>query len=145
MEENSPAKNAKWAHRIRAMRAGVLYFAMVFVIGFLLGIIRVAFVVPRAGARVAELLELPIMIAASFFSARWLIGKLAVSADLVSRTAMGAAALILMLAAEAGIGWWLQGITVREYFASRDPVSAAFYYLALLVFALLPLIVRRSL
>ena len=35
----------------------------------------------------------------------------------------------------------LRGLTLEEYFATRDPVSGTAYYLALLLLALMPLIV----
>ena len=35
-----------------------------------------------------------------------------------------------------------RGLTVRQYLASRDPVSGTGYYISLGVFALLPLILR---
>ena len=44
------------------LKAGVLYFALVFGTGFMLGPILILWVVPRFGARIAELMEAPIMI-----------------------------------------------------------------------------------
>lgn len=38
---------------------------------------------------------------------------------------------------------WLQGITIRESIADRDPVSAAVYAVSLILFALMPLFVSR--
>ena len=43
-------------------KAGVLYFALVFGAGFVLGTIRTLGVVPRVGARIAELMETPVML-----------------------------------------------------------------------------------
>jgi hypothetical protein len=43
------------------IRAGFLYFAMVLGSGFVLGMFRVPFVVPRMGERWAELVKMPIM------------------------------------------------------------------------------------
>jgi hypothetical protein len=47
---------------MQILKAGVLYFALVFGTGFVLGPIRILWVVPRFGARIAELMEAPIMI-----------------------------------------------------------------------------------
>ncbi|GAB4379704.1 MAG: hypothetical protein Kow00121_34360 [Elainellaceae cyanobacterium] len=44
------------------LRAAVLYFTLVFGTGFILGVIRVLWVVPYLGTRWAELLEMPIML-----------------------------------------------------------------------------------
>ena len=45
----------------RTIKAGIAYFALVFGAGFVLGMIRVPFLVPRLGERVAELVEMPFM------------------------------------------------------------------------------------
>jgi type IV secretory pathway TrbD component len=56
---------------------------------------------------------------------------------------MGAIGLALLLAAEFGLVLWLRGLSVREYLATRDPVSGTVYYLMLVVFAIMPLFVTR--
>ena len=53
--------------------AGLVYFALVLGTGFVLGVFRVLFVVPRIGERWAELAEMPIMAAAIFFSAGYVL------------------------------------------------------------------------
>jgi hypothetical protein len=57
---------------MRILQAGVLYFAVVFGAGFLLGPIRMLWVVPRLGTRVAELLEAPIMLVITTVEALWI-------------------------------------------------------------------------
>jgi len=47
---------------MQALKAGVLYFALAFAAGFMLGIVRTLWAVPRVGVRVAELMEAPIML-----------------------------------------------------------------------------------
>ena len=49
-----------------------------------------------------------------------------------------------MLAFEFGFVRRLRGLTIAEYFATRDPVSGTVYYLSLALFALFPLLLRRS-
>jgi hypothetical protein len=49
-----------------------------------------------------------------------------------------------MLAAEFGFVLTLRGLSIREYFAIRDPVSGFVYALSLVLFALLPLLVSRG-
>jgi len=46
---------------MRILKAALLYFAIVFGVGFVLGTIRTLWLVPRLGARAAELLEMPLM------------------------------------------------------------------------------------
>jgi hypothetical protein len=128
---------------MHSLKAGVLYFAIVFGVGFLLGPIRIFWVVPRLGARTAELLEAPIMLAVSIVAARWIVRRLAVPSRVGSRLGMGLIALAFMLTAEFSLVLWLRGLTIREYIATRDPVSGAVYYLTLAVFAILPMLVGR--
>lgn len=126
------------------LKSGFLYFALVFTAGFLLGVIRVTLVVPRLGARTAELLETPFMLLISFFAARWIVGRQAPPFTLTNRLGMGIIALALLLAAEFGFVLWLRDISLSQYFATRDPVSGAAYYVALGIFALMPLLVKRK-
>ena len=125
------------------IKAGALYFALVFGAGFVLGSIRVMWVVPRIGERTAELMETPIMLVVTILAARWVAGRLAVPPSPVMRLGVGCVALGLLLLAEFTLGLWLRGLTISEYFASRDPVSGAVYVAMLGVFALMPLLVAR--
>lgn len=128
---------------MRSLNAGLLYFACTFGAGFVLGPLRILFVVPRVGERVAELIEMPIMLAVTFFAARWLTRRLAVPAAKGPRLTMGLVALALMLLAEFTLVLRLRGLAIDEYFATRDPVAGAAYYAALVVLAAMPLLVNR--
>jgi hypothetical protein len=123
-----------------ALKAGVLYFALVFAAGFALGPVRILWVVPRFGARMAELIETPIMLVVIIASARWIVRRLGVPSTTSSRLGMGCVALGLLLVAEFTLVLSLQGMSVSEYFASRDPVSGTVYYVTLMVFAAMPLL-----
>lgn len=127
----------------KIFQSAVFYFALVFTAGFLLGTVRVLFIVPKLGARTSELLEAPLMLLVSWMAARWVVRRLAVAPGLPGRLGMGGLALVFMLAAEFGLVLWLRGISLRQYFATRDPVAGAVYYIALGVFAMLPAVVRR--
>jgi hypothetical protein len=127
----------------RVIRAGLLYFALTFGAGFVLGPIRVLWLVPRIGARVAELVELPVMLAITWLAARWVTRQLRVPDGWRARLGMGTFAAVLMLAAEFSLVLRLRGLTLEDYFATRDPVSGTAYYLALLLVALMPLLVAR--
>ena len=127
---------------MRTLEAGILYFALVFGAGFVLGTIRTLWVVPRTGARMAELLETPIMLAFTIFSARWIIHRLALPDTPSARLGMGGFALLLMLIAEFGFVLRLRKLTLREYFATRDPVAGTVYYVMLVVLAVLPIVIR---
>jgi len=129
---------------MRILKAGVLYFALVFGAGFVLGTIRTLWVVPRLGTRMAELLETPIMLVITIAAARWTIKRLAVPPTVSSRLWMGCIAIGLLLLAEFTVVLWIRGLSIREYLASRDPVAATVYYVMLVVFAIMPLLLQRS-
>ena len=128
---------------IRAVRAAVLYFAIVFAAGFVLGTIRLLFVIPLVGVRAAELIEMPVMIAISFLTASWLIAKLKIPFAIGARLAIGLVALALLLFAEVILIVWLQHQGLVENIKNRDPISGIAYSISLLLFAAFPLIVRR--
>lgn len=133
-----------WPHALSILRAGALYFVLAFGAGFLLGFPRVLWLVPRVGVRAAELIEMPVMLVVVVFAARWVCRRFAVPRDFWSRLGMGLAALALLLAAEFSFVLWLRELTICEYIAGRDPVAGAAYAATLLVFALMPLLVRRD-
>jgi hypothetical protein len=129
---------------MKDLQAGALYFTLVFGAGFALGTMRVLWLVPRLGERAAELLELPLMLAISFVSARWVVRRLRVPHGLADRLKMGGVALALLLLAEFTLVLGIQGLSFSEYLASRDPVSGTAYYIALLLFGMVPLVVARG-
>jgi hypothetical protein len=128
---------------MQILKAGMLYFVFVFGAGFLLGPIRILWVIPRLGARMAELLEMPIMLAIAIVAARWIVRRLAVPPTASSRLSMGGIALSLLLIAEFTLVLWLRGLSIREYLAGRDAVAGTVYYVMLGAFAIMPLLVAR--
>jgi hypothetical protein len=88
-------------------------------------------------------MEIPIMIAVIFFSARWVVRHLGIPPTSGSRLGMGCTAFVLLLAAEFGFVLWLQGLSISDYLATRDPVSGAVYYISLGVFAIMPILVEK--
>ena len=125
------------------LKAGVLYFVLVFAAGFVLGTIRTLWAVPRLGVRTAELIEAPIMFGVSILAARWVVRHVQVLPLRSRRLAMGCIALGLMLVAEFTLGLWIRGTTIRGYFAARDPVSGAVYFMTLGAFAVIPIFAGR--
>lgn len=123
---------------MRVLKASLIYFVSVFAVGFLLGAIRVTFLVPRLGVRWAELLELPLMLAASFFFARLVVRRFGPFSR-VQRLDIGWLALVFIIAAELSFAMAVLGQTWDQYLAGRDPVSSAAYALSLIAFSLMPL------
>jgi hypothetical protein len=115
-----------------------VYFAVVFGAGFVFGIVRVWWLVPRLGVRVAELTELPMMLAVVFFAARWVNRRFLTERDQSARLIVGVVAFALLLLAELILGVTLSGLSPKEMFLNHDPVSGTAYYLSLCAFALMP-------
>ena len=120
---------------LNILKAAVVYFALVFGAGFVLGPIRILFTVPRFGVRLAELMEFPVMLVVIVLTSRWLVRKFQLAAHV---WLVGFLALGLMIAFEFTLVLWLRGLTLSEYFRERDPVTGVVYYLMLLVFAAMP-------
>jgi hypothetical protein len=128
----------------RVLRASLVYFALTFGAGFVLGPLRILFLVPRVGARTAELIEMPVMIGITWLAARWVTRTFSVPPERGPRLSMGVMAGALLLLAEFTLVLRLRGLTLEEYFATRDPVSGAAYYAAVLLLMLMPLLVNRG-
>ncbi len=127
---------------MQILHAAAFYFLLVFGAGFLLGIGRVLLVVPLLGERVAELLEMPLMLGVIVAAARWVV-RHKLDARQFSALCAGFIALGFVLVADLAVGIWLRGMSAAEVFLNRDPVSGAAYYAALLFFAVMPTIIVR--
>ena len=129
---------------MKVLKAATLYFVLVFGAGFVLGPIRILWLVPQVGTRLAELMEMPVMLVVIVSAARWITRRLVVPAAPSARLGMGLLALALLLAAELALELWFQGRSVGDYLANRDPVSGVVYAAMLGVFAAVPLLVGRK-
>jgi len=124
------------------LRAGI-YFAIVFTVGFALGIVRVLWLVPLVGERSAELLEMPLMLVAIFYAARFVTRRFPArrQADLVLS---GGLALLILLVVEFSVVLGLRGLSISQYLQERDPIAGFVYFVMLIVFATMPWVVGRK-
>lgn len=130
---------------MRVLKPALVYFALVFGAGFVLGTCRVLWAVPRLGTRTAELMESPLMLLATVLAAGWVNRHSLAGVRPSARLGVGLIALALLLTAEGGLGIALRGGSVREVLLNKDPVSGTVYYALLGVFALMPwLLARRA-
>ena len=120
------------------IRAGALYFAIVFGAGFVFGIVRQLVLIPRLGVMWAELAEMPLMLAVIVWAARWVVGRPGAPAGVGARAGIGLIALALLVCAELGLVLQLRGMSLAEYVAQREPVSGVVYLAMLAVFAAMP-------
>jgi hypothetical protein len=129
---------------MRELRAGLVYFSLVFGAGFLLGSGRVILLVPTLGVRMAELLEMPIMLLVIVLAARLVNSRFLGGIGTSGRLIAGLIALTLLVTAELLLAIALTGASIASYVASRDPVSGTVYAVMLVLFALMPALLRRG-
>lgn len=119
------------------MIRGIVYFSLVFGVGFLLGFVRVLLVEPHLGQRWAELAESPLMLIAIVLSALFVVRRFPASRR-ESYLVSGAVALLLLVLVEFSVVLGIRGSTLSEYLAGRDPIAGSVYVLMLIIFAAMP-------
>jgi hypothetical protein len=117
----------------------------VFAVGFVLGIVRTLWLVPRIGVRWAELLEIPVMLLVIYWAARWVSRRFRFADHRRPvQAGVGLVGLLFLVGAELGLAFQLGGQSPVEYIASRDPVSGTAYALSLVLFVLMPTLLTRK-
>jgi len=120
------------------IKAALAYFVTVFGLGFALGTLRVLLIIPRIGETAAVLLELPVMLAASWVAAGWCVKRFAVPARIPARLAMGLLAFALVMAAELALAVLLFGQSPAQHLAAYRHFAGAMGLAAQLGYALFP-------
>jgi hypothetical protein len=129
---------------VRIANAAIVYWAMVFALGFVLGTVRVLWVIPLVGLMPATLLELPIILAASWLAAGWLVRRFGIAGG-GEALAVGALACAILMAAECALAGVLTGQTPAQWLADLRQPHALLGLAGQVVFALMPWWrVRRS-
>ncbi|MEZ5994609.1 MAG: hypothetical protein R3C25_02550 [Hyphomonadaceae bacterium] len=124
----------------RVFRAAGAYFAIVFAVGLLLGPIRVLWLEPWIGATLAVLCEMPFLLAAMWFGARWAPSWARVEGGWLSHLWVGVLALTVQQIADLGVGFGLRGMTLNDQIAYFSSPPGYVYAVALVVFAIMPLV-----
>src|SRR6266851_4395799 len=104
---------------MRALKAGVIYFLLVFAVGWILGPIRELWAVPHFGPTVGLLLEAPIMLIAMIVAARWVIRRFNVPRTFTTTITMGLIAIGLLFPAEIAGVLWVRGLSICGEFRDR--------------------------
>ena len=129
----------------RPLRAAAAYSAIVFLFGFALGAMRVLVVAPHIGETAAVLLEVPIILGASWVVCTRCVNRFRISEAATSRILMGAAAFVLLMAVELGMSLTLFHHSLSEHFASYRSLPGAIGLAAQFAFAWFPLLQSRPL
>jgi hypothetical protein len=127
----------------QVVKAGAIYFVLVFSAGFVVGTIRVLWLAPAVGTRTAELLEMPVMFEVIILSARWVARYFSVPYTASSRLGMGGIALASILLLDFTVVLWVRGLSLSQYIEAFDPVAGTAYFVMLGVCAVMPLLVVR--
>jgi hypothetical protein len=123
------------------LKPALLYFAITFAAGFILGTIRTLIVAPRLGEVAAVLIECPFMLLASFLVARWVLEHCAHDANASRRLLIGLLAFAMLMCAELLMAWVFNR-SPREYGASLLTTAGAIGLAAQSVFAIIPAFIR---
>jgi ABC-type uncharacterized transport system permease subunit len=126
----------------KALPAACFYFAIVFVAGFVMGTFRTLILAPMVGHLVAVALELPVMLAVSWWACGFTVKRFAVPSQTAARTVMGLVALVLLLIAEAILSLTLGGLTLSQHAALYATAPALLGLAGQLAFAAFPVIRR---
>ena len=127
---------------MRPLKAGLIYFLLVFALGWVLGPIRELWAVPRFGRVAALLIEAIIMLIAMMVSSRWVMRRFEVHQTLGSTIAMGLVALGILLPAEIAGALWVRGLSLDEYLASFVTAPGVISLIMFLLFAAMPSLIR---
>lgn len=128
----------------KALIAGIAYFAVVFALAFAVGVVRVLVVAPRLGETGAVLLELPIILAASWLACGHLLERFAVGPGLVERLVMGLTAFIVLQGAEFLLAITALARSPDDYLATVATTAGLLGLTGQIGFALIPLVRRRG-
>lgn len=127
----------------KAVKAGLAYFALIFLLGTILGTARILLLEPRLGAAGSVLLELPLMLAVSWLVCGALIRWIEVPPAIAERLVMGGLAFLLLLAAELALSLYSVGGSVERHFAAYRQAAPLLGLLGQIAFASFPLLRSR--
>ena len=127
----------------KALIAGAVYFAVVFALGFLMGVLRVLVMAPRLGEVGGLMLELPVMLTASWLACGWLMSRFGVGPRPGGRATMSGVALVLLLIAEPAGAMILFGRSPGDLLGTYRTPAALLGLASQVAFVLFPLFRRR--
>jgi hypothetical protein len=130
--------------RSRIIAAAALYFVLVFVVGLILGPMRVLWLEPMLGQTIAVLCEMPFLIAAMFLAARWAPRWTKLNGSWLSALAVGLIALAFQQLADLAVGFGLRGMTLNDQLSFFTTPPGFIYAASLMLFALAPMLTRLN-
>nr|WP_295670928.1 hypothetical protein [Sphingomonas sp.] len=113
---HTPSTVGLLEQQMRVLRTAIAYFAIIFAFAFVLGALRVTLVVPLLGAMNATIVEIAIVLTASWLMARRLIAGR--DFGLRQRATIGAIAFALLMIAEFVLAMTLRGQNLHQWAAT---------------------------
>ena len=126
----------------RSLRAGAVYFLLLYALGFLLGAMRELLLAPRLGVVVASALEAIPMLAAIFHFAPLIARRFGIPPKSGGRLLMGFLGLVLLIGAEIAMTRAMRGLSPQEWLAHFASIEGAIYAVLLACFAAMPWLKR---
>ena len=127
---------------MRIIAVAMLYFLMVFGVGFLLGPMRVYLLEPRLGETMATLCEAPFLLIVIVLAARWLPKRSNMRMSVASLAAVGLGGLFLQQLADVVVGSLLRGITPAQQLSHLATPAGLIYMGLLLAYVVMPVLVN---
>ena len=124
------------------IRGALAYFAMIFALGFVLGIIRVTWGAGAMGEERFLLLELPTMLVASWFAARWNLSRFEISRS-GEALKMGLGAFALLMLAEMALAEAVGG-GAKAWLSGLPQTPGLYGLIGQIAFGLMPWVVTRT-
>jgi hypothetical protein len=120
------------------LSAAIRYFILIFLLGFVLGTVRTLVIAPRTGATAAVLIELPLMLTASWLVANRIVRHARFSP--AQAFSMGALAFLLLMVAEMLLALALGNQDLGRWFADLFRTPGWIGLAGQIAFGLFPLL-----
>lgn len=123
-----------------AVLAGSVYFAAIFAIGFVFGVLRTLALdaLPNLTRLGAVLVEIPVILALAWMICGVVMARFSLSAREGAAIVMGVIALVLLLGAEAGLSIGMNGLSLQQHLALYHQPSHVTGLAGQCLFALFP-------
>lgn len=122
--------------------AAAAYWGAVFAFAFVLGIFRTLWLAPKIGPLAAVLCEVPLVLAASWWTARRVVRRQGIAPG-AEALAMGLLAFTLLMLAEAALARFLSGLSFAAWLRGMVTAAGAVGLCGQILFALLPWLVKQ--
>ncbi|HWD50362.1 MAG TPA: hypothetical protein VG309_10560 [Rhizomicrobium sp.] len=125
---------------MRAALAGIIYALVVFAAGIVVTLIRLGFLQPEIGPTFASIMELPVILALSWFVSQEVINFQRLGGDVIARIAMGVVGFILLILCEFLLANVLFQKSPGMYVASLLVWPGVLGFIGEIVFAVIPIL-----